>query len=599
MKIKTILTSLFVSSILMGCNNGTSGQAPNSSSTVNGVNKQMSAGNKSLGMYNPNDQYAIVFGSGYAGTAIAGYGAFVIFGDGAEVLVSLVEGVLVNTSAILVGGVATAADGIYHAIYNTLVRHDGYQHVNDISVGPQMENTSFPLLITAGGYNNDSPAGQDPSILHQLDGNSWSGVSTLNNEEIIQTSVAWDRTIDYANSSGLNLAQVTPYMVVVTKYGQVNYYDPSRGQWFYLMDESHRGNIDYLQYGRELGNTVTAMSVLWPSTGGDPRVVLGTDNNDSNGAEVYYYNGHSWTNFGIKTHAGDWGRHNAVNQLSVSWNRYGYETPDTSAPYIVAGTNYGEVKYYDPTRSAWFDLINDGNKGNIEHVANNRSIEDNEIGTMSVNWEYSGDPQIVLGTSNSGKNGADVYYYNGHVWSNLGISTHNGDWGSGNAVTALQVAWCGDACTPRIAAGTNYAEVKYYDPARSAWSDLVRDDNKGDIENVANGKSIHGNAILDLQAYWPTSGDPQVVIGTNNSDANGAEVYYYDGHIWTNFGIKTHSGDWGSGNAVTAMRVYWPLNDDLTPKGTGTPYIIAGTNYGEIKVFDPTLNQWSQSTIFH
>jgi hypothetical protein len=242
-------------------------------------------------------------------------------------------------------------------------------------------------------------------------------------------------------------------------------------------------------------------------------------------------------------------------------------------------------------------LVRDDNKGNIEKIASGRSIENNQIGAMDVDWTVSGDPQVVLGTSNSGDNGAEVYYYNGHVWTNFGIKTHAGDWGRDNAVIAMSVFWQGDSAvpqTPKIVAGTNYGEVKYYDPARNGWFDLVRDDNKGNIENIANGKSIKGNAVLALQAYWPATGDPQVVISTNNSGDNGAEVYYYDSHNWTNFGVKTHDGDWGKDNSAPVLRVYWPLNDDLTFKGNGTPYIVAATTYGEVKVFNPTIGAWRE-----
>jgi hypothetical protein len=549
---------------------------------------------KSSNLYNPSMQYAIVFGSTSTGVSAGAFGALAYVNGIGMYGVDLADLAISTTVGIFVGGAAVAIDGIYKALSDTVHRRDGYQHINFINVGPQMNEAQWPLMISGGGMNSDDGSGDN--LFHQYNGSSWSNIDRLSNGEISQISVSWDKTIDYANSRGLNLAEVTPYMVIATKYGEVDYYDPSRGQWFPLVDESHRGNLEHInEDGKTLGNTVTGMSVLWPSTGGDPRVVLATDNNDSNGAEVYYYNGHSWTNFGITSGNNDWGRHNAVNILQVSWNRYGYETPDTSAPYIVAGTNYGEVKYYDPSRSSWFDLIRDDNKGNIEKIASGRSIENNEIGAMAVDWSVSGDPQVALGTSNSGDNGADVYYYNGHIWNNFGVTTHNGDWGVDNAVTAMNVAWCGQDCTPRIVAGTNYAEVKYYDPARSGWFDLVRNDNRGNIDHIANGKSIEGNAILDLQAFWSESGDPQVVISTNNSDKNHAEVYYYDSHIWNNFG----NPDWGKDNSAPVLRVYWPLNDDLTPKGNGTPYIIAGTTYGEVKVFDPTVGYWTQNTIFH
>jgi hypothetical protein len=593
MKIKTLISTLLLSSILFGCNSGNSNQSQNNQSTA--MNQEQAKPTlKSSNLYNPSMQYAIVFGSTSTGVSAGAFGALAYVNGIGMYGVDLADLAISTTVGIFVGGAAVAIDGIYKALSDTVHRRDGYQHINFINVGPQMNEAQWPLMISGGGMNSDDGSGDN--LFHQYNGSSWSNIDRLSNGEISQISVSWDKTIDYANSRGLNLAEVTPYMVIATKYGEVDYYDPSRGQWFPLVDESHRGNLEHInEDGKTLGNTVTGMSVLWPSTGGDPRVVLATDNNDSNGAEVYYYNGHSWTNFGITSGNNDWGRHNAVNILQVSWNRYGYETPDTSAPYIVAGTNYGEVKYYDPSRSSWFDLIRDDNKGNIEKIASGRSIENNEIGAMAVDWSVSGDPQVALGTSNSGDNGADVYYYNGHIWNNFGVTTHNGDWGVDNAVTAMNVAWCGQDCTPRIVAGTNYAEVKYYDPARSGWFDLVRNDNRGNIDHIANGKSIEGNAILDLQAFWSESGDPQVVISTNNSDKNHAEVYYYDSHIWNNFG----NPDWGKDNSAPVLRVYWPLNDDLTPKGNGTPYIIAGTTYGEVKVFDPTVGYWTQNTIFH
>lgn len=601
MKIKTLVTTLMMSALLLGCNGGSNpNQSQNNQSAVTNQNQAKPA-LKSSNLYNPNMQYAIVYGSGHAAGQNAAFGLMyaVLVSQHAEerVFEFAAEMLMYSTGVgIFVGGTATALDGIYRAISNMVHRQDGYQHLNFIEAGPQMNEAQWPLMISGGGMNTGDGSGDN--LFHQYNGSSWSNIDRLNNGEISQISVSWDKTIDYANSRGLNLAEVTPYMVIATKYGKVDYYDPSRGQWFPLMDESHRGNLENLNStsnGTELGNTVTGMSVLWPSTGGDPRVVLATDNNDSNGAEVYYYNGHSWTNFGITSGNNDWGYRNAVNILQVAWNRYGYETPDTSAPYIVAGTSYGEVKYYDPSRSSWFDLIQDNNKGNIEKIASGRSIENNEIGAMAVDWSVSGDPQVVLGTSNSGDNGAEVYYYNGHVWNNFGVTTHNGDWGVDNAVTAMNVAWCGENCTPRIVAGTNYAEVKYYDPARSGWFDLVREDNRGNIDQIGdNGHSIENLAILDLAAFWSASGDPQVVISTNNSDTNRAEVYYYDSHVWNNFG----NPDWGKDNSAPVLRVYWPLNDDLTPKGNGTPYIIAGTTYGEVKVFDPTIGYWKENTRF-
>ncbi len=606
MKIKTLISCLLVSSTLLGCNSGQSNaissvQSPSIATNQN-LNKKQSLKSDTI----PDaQQYEIVYGASTGIYSVPIYG-LLVRGSLENVFISEVAAfVMEGIGSIMfanLGGLVTAfTDGIYHAIANMVTRHDGYQHINYLGVGPQLEGVKCPLILSTGGFNVDGAGNFGNSTeIHEFNSNLWNDISDAKvYDEIVQTSVSWDRTIKYANANGLSLAGITPYMVIVTKYGEVKYYDPSKNQWSDLMDQAHKGDINYVNSNNELSNTVTAMSVLWPSNGDDPKIVLGTDNNDANGAEVYYYNGHSWTNFGIRTGHGDWGYKNTVTQLDVSWDRYGYETPDSSAPYIVAATNFGEVKYYDPSRKDWFNLVRDDDKGNIENVVNGRAIKNDGIGVMSVDWSPSGDPQVMLGTNNSGDNGAEVYYYNGQVWNNFGIKTHQGDWGVDNAVTAMQVAWCGQNCIPRILVGTNYAEVKYYDPSRNSWFNLVRDDNKGNIEHVANGKAIEGNTILDLQAYWPSSGDPQVVIATNNSNKNAAEVYYYDSHTWTNFGVTSDNGDWGTDNAVTSMRVYWPLNEDLTPKGNGVPYILAGTNYGEIKVFDPGVNHWNQLVLFH
>ncbi len=475
--------------------------------------------------------------------------------------------------------------GGYKLVQNILWRVNPKQYINAIAVGPQLTSTGDPMMFT-GGSNTDKVWEE----AHYFNGNQWQQVQGSNfgdDNKITNISVNWDKTQKWEAATGLKAAY--PYTVVTTNYGEVRYYDPSRNSWFELLRPDNKGDLETVRSAGGLdGLAISQLDVQWQDNG-DPKIVIGTNNAKANGAEVYYYDGTKWTNFGVKTKNGDWGSDNGVTVMRVLW-------PDSGTPSIVAATNYGEVKYYNPSQMQWVDLITDNNKGTIADLANGKSIHGTSIGALDVNWQFSGDPQVVIGTSRSGDNSAEIYYYNGSKWDAIGYTGDQlNNWYG--AATTLSVNWY-DSGKPSIVAGTSVGQVKYFDPARDSWFEMVRPDNKGNTwirDDTYRGHYFFDLNISQMAVAWIDGHDPRIVIGTNNSGYNGAEVYYYDGSKWDNLGVTTGNGDWGANNAVTTMKVLWPVNNDKTAYLDEIPYIIAGTNYGEVYIYDHPNHKWRLS----
>jgi hypothetical protein len=230
-------------------------------------------------------------------------------------------------------------------------------------------------------------------------------------------------------------------------------------------------------------------------------------------AEVWSYNGTSWTKIGGDT-------------VNSSWDSVSYEgvyafADDGTNVYAGLGNSAGDNEVWRWNGTSWTKIGGDAlNSGfTTTHTVVNSLLYANS--TL-----YAG----LAGTTNN----AEVWSFNGTSWTRIGGGYVNKSWGYFNLQNIESMTVYGDnlyAGTGNTVAGN--ALIWKFDG--SNWQ-------------VVGGQGVNNswavNTYEDVMSMLSYGGNLYVGIGTT---ANDAEVWRYNGTTWTQIGGDSLNSSWGAG----------------------------------------------------
>jgi hypothetical protein len=232
---------------------------------------------------------------------------------------------------------------------------------------------------------------------------------------------------------------------------------------------------------------------------------LGTSAND---AEVWRWNGTSWTKIGGDSLNSGW---------TTNFEFVAALTNDGSNLYAGIGTSANDAEVWRWNGSSWAqiggDSLNSGWTTNFETVRSLRYID----GTL-----YAG-----LGDT---AGDADFWAWNGTSWTQIGGDAINGSWGAGyEAVYAIGTD--GSNIYAGLGSSNGDGEVWRYDG--SSWTKVGGDGVNGSWP------TNFGDSVLTL----PNNGST-VYAGTYDT-AGGGYMYSWNGTEWTVLGGQYINNSWG------------------------------------------------------
>ncbi len=258
---------------------------------------------------------------------------------------------------------------------------------------------------------------------------------------------------------------------------------------------------------------------------------LGTTAGD---AEVWRYNGSSWTKIG-----GD--------GINSSWAAATYETVSGlssygGSVYAGLGNTSGDGEVWQWNGSSWTKIGGDG----VNSSWSSATI----VGVVSMANDGS---NLYVGTSGNAGDG-DVWKWNGSVWSQLGGDGLSSSWA---ASTYEQVpALFYQAGSLYAGTGTSSGDAEVWKWNGSAWSRLAY-----------SGSTF---AAATYEAVYSITGDgTNIYVGTGNSQNDG-DVYKYTGSAWSQIGGDGLSSGWTQGYYVLTLNWFnGKLYADSTQASSG------------------------------
>ena len=281
------------------------------------------------------------------------------------------------------------------------------------------------------------------------------------------------------------------------------------------------------------------------------------------GASLWTYDGSTW----------EWIGGGYVNK---SWGGYGLQSVESTTTHkgkLYAGTGVsiaGNALVWEFDGSSWNLIGGQGINGSWAP-----DIYENVFNLQS----YRGNLYAGLGTS---ANDAEVWMYNGSVWSKVGGDGVNSSWGANYEAVNVLAVW-GDDLYAGLGTSANDAEVWKYDG--STWSKVG-----GDSLNSSWGANYE--SVISITVF---QGNLYAGLGTS---ANDAEVWKYDGSTWSKVGGDSLNSSWGANyEEVYIMRVF---DNKLTvglgnSTGDGEIWQYDGTNWSQIGG-DNINNSWADGT---
>jgi len=380
-----------------------------------------------------------------------------------------------------------------------------------------------------------------------------------------------------------------------------NYKNESWGYYGLNSVESLVQVGDYLYAGT--GRTVTpathvAGALVWQydgiSWGGVPVGGLGINGSWSSGTEEHEYvhsmegyNGKLYAGLGATAGDAEVWRYNGTDDWDIiagdaagGWAS-GFEQVNVLMSYedylyagLGTGAGDGEVWRYNET-SGWSSIAN-GNAA--AEGALGWTSGQNSVTAMTI---YNGQLTVGLG---SGADDADIWVYNGSVWSKLRDSTA---WGAGyNTVESLAV-YKGDLYAG-LGLGTGMAEVWKYDG--SAWSQ-VGGDGAGESPSILGWDSAY-EKVRSMTVY---NGELYASLGDTAGDG---EVWKYNGSRWLRAGGDGTNFGWTAAiEFVNAMQVYKGKLVAATGLTANTDAMV--WSYGNNKIVSSTRSSWDSSDKYH
>ncbi|GAB4026676.1 MAG: hypothetical protein Fur0011_2860 [Candidatus Microgenomates bacterium] len=266
----------------------------------------------------------------------------------------------------------------------------------------------------------------------------------------------------------------------------------------------------------------------------------------SGNATMWSHNGTSWTQTGGGGINGSWGFYNLQS----------VETMTVSNGYLYAGTGVsvaGNAMVWQFDGTTW-NLI--GGQGV------NSSWAANTYENIFSMIHYAGELYVGLGTT---ANDAEVWKWNGSVWSQVGGDSLNSGWTT-NFEGVYSMAVLNDYLYVGLGASTTDAEVWRWNG--STWSKIGGD-------GVSSSWNTTYEVVYSLGVY-----NGALLAGIGNSTGD-AEVWSYNGSTWSKIGGDGVNSSWNTNyEQVDAMIAY----NGLMYVGLGT-----GTDDAEVWSWDGAI----------
>lgn len=295
--------------------------------------------------------------------------------------------------------------------------------------------------------------------------------------------------------------------------------------------------------------------------------------NTAGDAEVYSWNGTTWTKIGGDT-------------VNSSWDSSSYEmvyslANDGTNLYAGLGNTAGDNEVYSWNGTSWTKIGGDGINSGFTNTH-----------TIVQSLAY-GNSTLYAGLTGTGANG-EMWSWNGSVWTRMGGGYINNSWGFFNLQDIESMTVYGEylyATTGNTVAGN--AQVWRFDGSswtivggqgiNSSWA-------AGTYENVLSSVSYAGSLYVGLGTtagdaeVWRYNGSTWTQVGGDNlnggwaagfeevsslatyggnlyagigNSANDAEVYRWNGSAWTKIGGDNLNGGWNTGfERVSSFGVY-------------------------------------------
>jgi hypothetical protein len=225
-------------------------------------------------------------------------------------------------------------------------------------------------------------------------------------------------------------------------------------------------------------------------------------------AEVWKYNGSSWTKIGGDTLNSSWANSTYTAVYSMTYFN--------STLYAGLGSSSGAAEVWRWNGTFWVQIGGDG-LGSSWATSNTVNKLENDGTNL-----YAG----LATPSTAG--GADLWKYNGSSWSQIGGDGLNSSWTASTYEEVLSIFYQDGSLYVGIGTGTGDAEVWKWNG--SAWSRLAY-----------SGSSF---PAATYQGIYSLSGDgTNIYAGAGNGSSN-ADVWKYNGSTWTQIGGDGLNSGW-------------------------------------------------------
>lgn len=342
-------------------------------------------------------------------------------------------------------------------------------------------------------------------------GNLYAGLGlTANDAEVWRwNGSAWSQV----GGDSLNSGWTTNYELV---YGMT-----SDASYLYAGLGSSNGDGEVWRYNGTSWSKIGGDSVGsgWTTTQGDMvygltvsggNLFAGVSDTGGN-ATMWSHNGTSWTQIGGGGVNNSWGYYNLQS----------VEVMTVSNGYLYAGTGVsvaGNAMVWQFDGSSWSQI---GGQGK------NSSWASNTYENVFSMIHYAGELYVGLGTT---ANDAEVWKWNGSVWSKVGGDSLNSGWTT-NFEGVYSMAVLNDYLYVGLGASTTDAEVWRWNG--STWSKIGGD-------GVSSSWNTTYEVVYSLGVY-----NGALLAGIGNSTGD-AEVWSYNGSTWSKIGGDGLSSSWNT-----------------------------------------------------
>ncbi len=253
--------------------------------------------------------------------------------------------------------------------------------------------------------------------------------------------------------------------------------------------------------------------------GSDLYVGLGSVAND---AEVWSYNGTSWTKVGGGSTNSSWGNnYDAVPSMAVYKDEL----------YVGLGSSANEGEVWKWNGSVWAQVGGDS-------MNSGWTTGFDEVPSLAI---YNGNLVAGLGVT-AGE--AEVWSWNGSAWSRIGGDGENSSWANGTYEQVLSLGQYQGNLYAGLGTSAGDAEVWSYNG--TSWTQVG-----GDGTNSSWGDGSTYDRVRSLISY-----NGYLWAGLGSSAGEG-EVWRYNGSSWTKIGGDGINSGWGTTiESVEAMAVW-------------------------------------------